>query len=211
MSNLKVLLCAAAFICGSAPAFAGDFEAQSAADSEYARHILTAQDRRQLMQNGQRIACGPTVPVAVSAYGTKLGSSGDPTIVSYPVPVTNIGGAWSSDNTFTAPCAGIYTFNVSFATDSYYACPVEIGTQDDVFVSFILSSFPLYNDTHRAGSYAWRGQLADDVKRGSASYTLQLELNKGDVIQTMVSSDGNKPRCLYLANFSAVREAKPPK
>ncbi|HTT97047.1 MAG TPA: hypothetical protein VMF58_03285 [Rhizomicrobium sp.] len=177
---------------------------------DHSQRTLTEKQRHQFRQNAERAACAATTPVAVAATAAMVGSSGTDSVITYQTTVTDIGGAWSSNNTFTAPCPGIYTFSVSFTTDSNYPCPTNVAGQDDVDEYFMLSSYPLYNDTHHVGSYALRGELADDVKRGQASYTLPIPLNKGDVIQVMVHSDGNGLRCLYLTDFSAVREAKLP-
>jgi hypothetical protein len=186
--------------------------ATPAAAQPYVPHLhpqLTSQEIARL-QAAPKGACVPAASIAASAIGGPEGSSGTDSIVEYPTIITNEGSGFVNGDSFIAPCGGMYTLSVSFNTDSYDVCPTQIGTQDDVEVYFVRSTPPLYNDTHYVGSDygAWRGQLSDDQKRGEASYTLVIRLNAGDAIQTKVHSDGNVFRCLWRANFSAVREAK---
>lgn len=168
---------------------------------------LSPEKQSWLAAEAGRRRCPPAGPIAVSAYGIHMGSSGDDSLVEYPNVVSSKGGAWPGQDTFMAPCRGEYSFSISFNTDSAYTCPSNVANQDDVEVYFVESTPPNYQDTHRVGSPygAWRGELADDVKRGEAAYTLNLWLQAGDVIQTKVHSDGNGLRCLQAANFSAVR------
>lgn len=167
---------------------------------------LTDAQQARLREVAAKGVCKPDKTVAASAYALPTGSSGDDSLVDYPYTVTNVGNAWKGGDTFVAPCAGVYSFSISFNTDSFYPCPTEIGTQDDVIVYFVKSTAPLYDDAQVVGDGygAWRGQISNGpVKRGQASYTVDLLLNAKDAIQTKVRTDGNVFRCLWSANFSA--------
>lgn len=203
MVSRTILCCVAAAIVSTA----------AVADPMYIPKLhpaLTMRQRTELQLTAPKVACGPARSIAFSASELQEGSSGDDSVVSYSNILTNEGSGFINGNTFVAPCNGMYTFDVSFNTDSYYPCPTDIGTQDDVEVYYVKSTPPLYNDTALVGNEygAWRGQLSADQKRGQASYSIRIRLNAGDAIQTKVHSDGNAFRCLWSANISGNREFK---
>jgi len=166
---------------------------------------LTPQEQAKLRSQAERVTCDPDQPVAAAAFGVEMGSSGSDSLITYPNVVTNEGHALKGGEAFVAPCTGVYSFSISFNTESFQPCPTEVGTQDDVIVYFIKSTAPDHDDAVVVGNWngAWRGQLiGTPVKEGQASYTVDLQLNAKDAIQTKVYSDGGVPRCLASANFS---------
>jgi len=152
-----------------------------------------------------RTACAANQTIAASAYGTWLGSSGDPSIVVYGNTVTNIDNAWVNNSEFVAPCRGTYTFSISYVSDASTPCPTDadIGTIDDIWVAFYKAPRGTNPQVIGNPKGALKGQVHTAANRGTASYTLTIPLKTGDIVFTEVASDNNVYRCLASANFEA--------
>lgn len=137
------------------------------------------------------LSCPSTGIVAFSVTGVHHVSQGGATLLGYQTTHTNLGGGWMpGGGTFIAPCAGLYSFSVSFVKDPYYYG----GTSDDVFVHIA------HNGVYKG--YAWSGY--DSVQnRNTGAYTVALFMNAGDYVQTYTASDdGGVRRHLDQYNFT---------
>jgi len=136
------------------------------------------------------ISCPSTGIVAFSVTGNNHVSQGGNILLGYPITYTNLGGGWvSGGGTFIAPCAGLYSFTVSFVKDPYY----YDGTYDDVFIHIA------HNGVYKG--YAWSG--ADNVlNRNTGTYTVALFMNAGDYVQTYAGSDGGYKRHIGQFHFT---------
>ena len=117
-------------------------------------------------------------------------SQGAPAKLAYEVVDLNESWGWNGTD-FVAPVSGIYHFDTSFVKDSYYFN----GTQDDVTVDIIRNgtfSAPL--------ATAWSGEGAG--RRGSGCVSFNVRLQAGDIISTMVKSDGTQNRHVATYTFS---------
>lgn len=133
----------------------------------------------------------PAPDIGFSASGGAHVSSGSPSPLVYSTIYTNEGDAFDGTN-FTATYAGLYSFTVTFVKDTFN----QGGTDDDVWVSI------LQNGTGKGRATAGQGAGARD----SASYSVLLKLEVGDIVHTVVSSDeGGLQRHLPEHHFQGYR------
>ena len=128
--------------------------------------------------------------IAFSVSGANHVSEGAATLLGYSSTFTNEGGGWTNGGgTFAAPCAGLYFFTVSFVKDAFQYG----GTKNDVFVY-------IYQNGVVKG-FAWSGQ-SNDTDRTVGTYSVSLVLEKGDYVQTFVSSASGVKRHLIKFDFT---------
>jgi hypothetical protein len=158
--------------------------------------------------SGSDVICRAAKTVAASVYGLWMGSQGDPSLVPYQFIVSNIGNAWNgSTSTFTAPCSGTYTFNVTFVRDSVTTtenCGPTAGTFDDIYIEVWrqpVGGGPAKRIGNEKG--AWAGQTGMDTYRATGAYAVSAHLDEGDQVYNLVLSDSGRFRCLASANFDA--------
>jgi hypothetical protein len=140
-------------------------------------------------------SCDINTKIGFSATGNSHVSAAGSTLLGYATTYTNTSintnnfPAWiSGGSTFIAPCTGMYVFAISFVKDSYYYG----GTTDDVNVN-------IYQNGVNKGR-AWAGEGGGNRETGA--YTVVLNMNANDWVQTFVSSDGGPTRHLAQYNFS---------
>ncbi|ATB33637.1 C1q-like domain-containing protein [Melittangium boletus] len=135
-------------------------------------------------------SCPSNGIVAFSAEGRSHISQGGATLLGYPTIYSNAGEAWvPGGGTFIAPCAGLYSFNVSLVRDPYYYG----GTNDDVYSCLTL------NGTDKG--CAWAGET-NSVGRATGTHTVALMLKKGDYVQSFAMSDTGYNRHLSVYRFT---------
>lgn len=145
---------------------------------------------RELAKNeAGRVARERTKKEVFSAYLEEHVSSGKPAALSFERTETQLGEGWNGTDTFSASVEGVYEFSIGFMRDAYK----NNGTTDDVYITIRVNG-------KSTRVRAWAGEGGGN--RTFASALNFLHLKKGDRVQAIVHSDGEKTRFLRRAWFA---------
>jgi hypothetical protein len=174
---------------------------------DYDKHDPKLKEALKQHQNSHIQCTGFWAPkIAFSAVGTGETSFGGTNILFYNQTITNEppinntapGFPWTGA-TFIVPCNGLYYFTVSFVRDSRY----RNGDHDDVMIQ-IKRNGVIIGNPGGGNVGAWAGETSTP-ERATGTYSVIDRLEKGDLINTWVYSDGGRKRHLPSYYFSGFR------
>lgn len=138
-----------------------------------------------------------------TAFGARFKrhiSEGNQSVIQYDYTTANENYAWDGQR-FTCPSSGIYFFSISFQKDSL----VQGGTPDDVWIKIIINGETIATawseKSDRRTGWSPFGRNQQFGRRDSVSASINIDLDKGDIVHTLVGSDKNKKRHLVDGSF----------